>query len=97
MRAPAIIARVPATANAAARQSGSFHPPKSRAVATKPRMVAAGNAMTGSSHQPSGRAGRINRAIRLASPPAAIQSAIPIELRVPRISHRPCAASRRGP
>jgi Domain of unknown function (DUF309). len=86
-------ASVPAVANAPARQSSSFHPPKSSAVARTPQNSDATTAVRHSNQTRRGRPGRMIRAITAASAPAAIQSAIPIDGEITKLLQLFCAGA----
>jgi len=69
---------VPKVTNNPARQSGSFQPPKSSAVATIPRVMALASAATNSQTFRAGRAKGIQRTAKKTTIPQTAQSAIPI-------------------
>lgn len=71
-------ASAPKNANAPARQSASFHPPKSSAVATTPNNNAVTIAVSSSAIQPRARPSGTILARRKAMAPEASQTTIPI-------------------
>jgi hypothetical protein len=85
----AIIAAAPKKTKSPARQSSSFQPPKSRYVASRPKIIALTNAAASSPIHRAERPAGTKRAAAKTTSAQAVQSAIPMmRRRLARLSHQ---------